>query len=157
MIKALLFGPEKVIKVVCATDSVGGRRPLPFWCNFMSHASLLQAMSCQSRLHLPEPSDNHPPRIVSQAAMDAMEPESEDSGSENSIDDAGDDAEMQMGEIALAVAPAKPFSAKPKIIKGKGNGKWQQQQQCKKEGAYDPGRLIPGWQTGRIWVGQSYP
>ena len=84
VIKALLFGPEKVIKVV----SVGGRRPLPFGCNFMSHASLLQAISCQSRSQLPEPSDNHPPRIVSQAAMDAMEPESEDSGMEKSIADA---------------------------------------------------------------------
>ena len=57
--------------------SVGGRRPLPFWCHFMCHASLLLAMSCQSRVQLPEPSDNHPPRIVSQAAMDALEPESE--------------------------------------------------------------------------------
>ena len=63
-----------------------------------------------------------------------MEPESEDSGSKNSIDVAGDDAEMQMGDLALAVAPAKSFSAKPKITKGKGNGKWQQRQ-CKNAGA----------------------
>ena len=63
-------------------------------------------MSCQSRLQLPEPSDHHPPQIVSQAAMDAMEPESENSGFEESIDDAGDDAEVQMGDLALAVAPA---------------------------------------------------
>ena len=54
--------------------------------------------------------------------MDAMEPESEDSGSEKSIDDAGDGAEVQMRDLALAIAPAKPFSAKPKISKGKGNG-----------------------------------
>ena len=67
--------------------------------------------------------------------MDAMEPESEDSGSEKSIDDAGDGAEVQMGDLALAIAPAKPFSAKPKITKGKCNGKWQQQQCKKKEGA----------------------
>ena len=57
-----------------------------------------------------------------------MEPESEDSGSEKSIDDAGDDAEVQMGDLALADVPVKPFSAKPKIAKGKGNGKWQQRQ-----------------------------
>ena len=65
-----------------------------------------------------------------------MESESEDSGSEKSIDDVGDDAEVQMGDLALAVAPVKPFSAQPKIAKGKGNGKWQQQQCAKKEGAY---------------------
>ena len=69
----------------------------------MCHASLLLAMSCQSRLQLPESSDNHPPQIVSQAAIDAMEPESEDSGSEKSIDDAGNDAEVQMGDLALAL------------------------------------------------------
>ena len=50
--------------------------------------------------------------------MDAMESESEDSGFEKSIDDAGNDAEVKMGDLALAVAPAKPFSAKPKITKG---------------------------------------
>ena len=55
--------------------------------------------------------------------MDAMKPESEYSGSEKSIHDAGDDAEVQIGDLALAVAPAKPFSAKSKITKGKGKGK----------------------------------
>ena len=73
-----------------------------------------------------------------------MEPESENSGFEKSLDDAGDDAEVQMGDLALTVAPVKLFSAKPKITKGKGNGKWQQRQCKKKEGAYDTGRLIPG-------------
>ena len=89
--------------------------------------------------------------------MDAMEPRSEDSGFEKSIDDAGDNAEVQMGDLALAVALASPFSAKPKITKGKGNGKWQQRQCKKKEGAYDTGRLIPGWQTGRVWLGPGNP
>ena len=56
--------------------------------------------------------------------MDAIEPESEDSASEKSIDDAGDGAEVQMGDLALSIVPAKLFSAKPKITKGKGNGKW---------------------------------
>ena len=99
--KALLFWPSKVIQVV----SVGGRRPLPFWCHFMSHARFLLEISCQSRLQLPEPSDHPPPVKVSQAAMDAMKPESEDSGSEKSIDDAGDNAKVQMGDLALADAP----------------------------------------------------
>ena len=85
-----------------------------------------------------------------------MEPESEDSGSEKSIDDAGDYAEVQMGDLALAVAPAL-YSTKPKITKGKGNGKWQQRQCKKKEGAYDTGRFIPGWQTGRVWLGPGNP
>ena len=57
-----------------------------------------------------------------------------------------------MGDPALADAPAKPFAAKPKITKGKGKGKWQQQR-MKKEGAYDSVMLIPGWQTGRVWLG----
>ena len=76
-------------------------------------------MSCQSRLQLPEPSEIHPPRIVSQAALDAMELESEDSGSENSIDDAGNDAVMQMGD--LAVAPVKLFS---EAKDHQGQGQW---------------------------------
>ena len=84
--------------------------------------------------------------------MDAMEPESEDSGSEKSFDDAGDDAEMQMGDPALAVATVKPFSAKPKITKGKGNGKWQQRQCKKKEGAYVTGRFIPGLAGTSAWL-----
>ena len=87
-----------------------------------------------------------------------MEPESEDSGSEKSIDDAGDDAEVQMGDLALAVAPAKPFSAKPKITKGKGNSKWRQRQCKKKEGAYNTGRFIPGLAGTRAWLvrGQAH-
>ena len=43
--------------------------------------------------------------------MDAMELESDDSGSEKSIDDGGDDAEVQMGDPALSDAPVKPLSA----------------------------------------------
>ena len=62
-----------------------------------------------------------------------------------------------MGDLALAVAPATPFSAKPKITKGKGNGNWQQRLCEKKEGAYDTGRLIPGWQTGQVWLGPGNP
>ena len=87
--------------------------------------------------------------------MDAVEPESEDSGFEKSIDDAGDDAEVQMGELALTVA--KPFSAKPKITKSKCNGEWQQRQCKRKEGAYDTGRFFPEWQTGRVWLGPGNP
>ena len=40
-----------------------------------------------------------------------------------------------MGDLALTVAPAKPFSTKPKITKGKGHNKWQQRQCKKKEAA----------------------
>ena len=84
--------------------------------------------------------------------MDAIEPELEDSGFEKSVDDAGDDAEVQKGDLALAVAPAKLFSAKPKITKRKGNGKWQQRQCKKKEGAYDTGRFIPGLAGSSAWL-----
>ena len=86
--------------------------------------------------------------------MDAKEPESEDSGFEKPIGDAGDDAEVQIGDLALAVAPAKLFSANPKIAKGKGNGKWQQRQCKKKEGAYVTGslRFFPGLAGTSAWL-----
>ena len=89
--------------------------------------------------------------------MDAMEPESEHLDSEKSFDDAGDDAEVQMGDLAPADAPNKLFSAKAEITKGKGNRKWQQQQCTKKDRSYDTGRLIHGWQTGRVWLGLGNP
>ena len=87
-----------------------------------------------------------------------MEPESEDSGSEKSIDDAGDNSEVQMGDLALAVVPAKPFSAKPKITQAKGHGRWQQRQCKKKEGANDTGRFIPGLAGTSAWLvrGQAH-